>query len=243
MVISYRGQMGEITFIRHGQASFGKGDYDVLSGRGREQSAISGRYLAQCGHRFNSAYCGTLSRQKDTADIILRSMEESGAVPRLSQDKGFNEYQSDEIIHHYIPLVVAEDAALVPLLEKIFTDRRSFQMIFERVIAKWVAGEDAAEGVEGWGAFRQRVGDSVNSIISANGRDGNAVVFSSGGVISALIQIATGMSPFEAMRLGWGLVNCSITRFRHGSSGLILHSFNNYAHFEVNNLREFITYR
>ena len=237
--------MGEITFIRHGQASFGKGDYDVLSERGGEQSAILARYIAESGIQYDAAYCGTLKRQQDTADIILRTMKESGAaaLPMLVQDQGFNEYQSDEIMRYYVPLVASEDAAMIPLLEKIFTDRKSFQLIFERVIAKWIAGESSSDSVEGWSKFRQRVDESIKSVISANGRDGNIVVFSSGGVISASVQIATGMSPYEAMRLGWGLVNCSLTRFRYGSSGLILHSFNNYAHFEMNNLRELITYR
>ncbi|HPS57493.1 MAG TPA: histidine phosphatase family protein [Spirochaetota bacterium] len=237
--------MGEITFIRHGQASFGKGDYDVLSEKGRDQSAIMARYLADCGMEFGAAYSGTLKRQKDTADIILQVMDSSGSVkvPQLVENEGFNEYHSDEIMRYYVPIVAAEDAAMIPLLEKIFTDRKSFQLIFERVISKWVAGESPSDGVEGWSRFRQRVDESLKSIINANGKDGNIVVFSSGGVISASVQIATGMSPFEAMRLGWGLVNCSLTRFRYGSSGLIVHSFNNYAHFEMNNLREFITYR
>lgn len=237
--------MGEITFIRHGQASFGKNDYDVLSETGKKQSAVLARLLSETGMHFNSAYSGTLKRQKDTADIILQTMKECGIVkvPQLEQDEGFNEYQSDEIIRHYIPIVVSEDKTLIPLLEKILTDKKSFQLIFERVIAKWVAGESPSDGVEGWLQFRQRVDDAVKSIIHSNGKDGNVVVFSSGGVISASVQIATGMSPYEAMKLGWGLVNCSITRFRYGSSGLVLHSFNNYGHYEVNNLRELITYR
>ncbi len=237
--------MGEITFIRHGQASFGKNDYDVLSETGRGQSAVLARHLVECGMQFDAAYCGTLKRQKDTADIILQTMTEYGTVkvPGLFQSEGFNEYQSDEIIHHYIPIVVDEDKSLIPLLEKILTDKKSFQLIFERIIAKWVAGESPSDAVEGWLQFRQRVDDAVNSIIRSNGKDGSIVVFSSGGVISASVQIATGMSPYEAMKLGWGLVNCSITRFRYGSSGLVLHSFNNYGHYEVNNLRELITYR
>lgn len=237
--------MGEITFIRHGQASFGRGDYDVLSETGREQAALLARYLADNGMRYDSVFCGTLNRHRDTADPIADHLKSTGslAVPGITYADGLNEYHSEEIIHHYMPIVIAEDRSLAPLLEKIYTDRKSFQIIFERIIAKWVAGEEQSDGVEGWAAFRLRVDEAVRSIKNNSGRDGHVLVISSGGVISATVQIATGISPFEAMRLGWGLVNCSLTRFKYGSSGLILHSFNSYSHFENNDSRKLITYR
>ncbi|MCF8967887.1 histidine phosphatase family protein, partial [Pseudomonas carnis] len=38
--------MGSIYLIRHGQASFGADDYDVLSPIGVEQAQVLGRHLA-----------------------------------------------------------------------------------------------------------------------------------------------------------------------------------------------------
>ncbi len=237
--------MGEITFIRHGQASFGRGDYDVLSDTGREQCLALACYLMNCGAAYDAAYSGTLNRQMDTADLVLEFFRgtKSLKVPWLRRLEGLCEYQSDSIMHHYVPLVVAEDSSLVPLLEKIYTDKRSFQVIFEKVMAKWLAGESLSHEVESWAGFRQRVMESINAIIAENVKGSRVVVFTSGGVTSAAVQIATGMSPYEAIRMGWGLVNTSFTKFRYGSSGLILHSFNSYPHLDLGKTKDLITYR
>ena len=237
--------MGEITFIRHGQASFGQDDYDVLSERGREQSELLAQYLADCGINFDAAYCGTLNRQKDTADIILQRLGDCGRVkvPGLVQDEGLNEYHSDALVRHYIPLLINEDRSVSRLLESIHTDKRSFQLIFEKVIGRWLSGESTADDVETWESFRQRVDASIRLITDSSDRGGNVVVFSSGGVISTAVQIATGISPEAAIRMGWELVNSSMTKFRFSGSGVTLHTFNSYPHFELNRLKELITYR
>lgn len=237
--------MGEIVFIRHGQASFGMGDYDMLSERGVEQAAILARYLAASGIVFDSAYSGTLKRQVDTAGLVFGILKEEGKakVPWLRRNENLNEYHSEEIMRHYVPILASEDASLLPLLEKIFTEKKSFQLIFERVMARWISGESGSDSVESWEEFRGRVDSSIKEIINENERGSRVAVFSSGGVISAAVQIATGMSPYEAIRAGWGLVNASVTKFRYGSSGLILHSFNSYQYLELNNSKDFLTYR
>lgn len=45
--------MGSIYLIRHGQASFGAENYDVLSPLGYRQSEALGDYLAQLGVSFD----------------------------------------------------------------------------------------------------------------------------------------------------------------------------------------------
>ena len=63
--------MPVVLLVRHGQASFGAEDYDVLSDTGREQSQVVGVELGRRGLRSPVAVCGSLRRQKDTADIAL----------------------------------------------------------------------------------------------------------------------------------------------------------------------------
>ncbi|NER60017.1 histidine phosphatase family protein, partial [Pseudomonas sp. MAFF212428] len=58
--------MGSIFLIRHGQASFGADDYDVLSPTGIAQSEALGDYLARLGLRLDRCVAGTLRRQQDT---------------------------------------------------------------------------------------------------------------------------------------------------------------------------------
>ena len=61
--------MGSIYLIRHGQASFGAENYDVLSPLGYRQSEALGDYLAQLGVSFaklqqNLMRCSDIMRLK-----------------------------------------------------------------------------------------------------------------------------------------------------------------------------------
>ncbi|NWD90503.1 phosphoglycerate mutase family protein, partial [Pseudomonas sp. K5002] len=50
--------MGSIYLIRHGQASFGADDYDVLSPIGVQQAQVLGRHLAELGLGFDRCLSG-----------------------------------------------------------------------------------------------------------------------------------------------------------------------------------------
>ena len=52
--------MGTLYLVRHGQASFGEVDYDVLSPLGRQQSVRLGEYFKYKGIGFEAAVSGTL---------------------------------------------------------------------------------------------------------------------------------------------------------------------------------------
>ncbi len=58
--------MGSIYLIRHGQASFGADDYDVLSPTGIRQAEILGDHLLNLGVRFDRVLSGGLRRQQHT---------------------------------------------------------------------------------------------------------------------------------------------------------------------------------
>ena len=83
-----------IYFIRHGQASFGSKDYDRLSGLGRDQALCLGEYLAGIGIAFDAAYCGSLRRQTETAEIVMRALKANPTVPPIDVVDDFDEYDS-----------------------------------------------------------------------------------------------------------------------------------------------------
>ena len=58
--------MSKLYFFRHGQASLGADNYDVLSSKGKEQAVALGTYLAQKNIQFDRVFVGPLDRQKDT---------------------------------------------------------------------------------------------------------------------------------------------------------------------------------
>ena len=77
--------MGSIYLIRHGQASFGADDYDVLSPTGIRQAEILGQHLAELGISFDRCLSGDLRRQQHTANSAL---EQFAAVGPAGADPG-----------------------------------------------------------------------------------------------------------------------------------------------------------
>ncbi|MBW1898934.1 MAG: histidine phosphatase family protein, partial [Deltaproteobacteria bacterium] len=79
--------------IRHGQASFGKENYDQLSKRGVDQSRILAEYLFGLGLRFDVLYAGTMKRHLETAEEFTRLYEKHNIqYPELKIFEEFNEY-------------------------------------------------------------------------------------------------------------------------------------------------------
>ena len=59
--------MAKIYLIRHGQASAGAENYDVLSPHGKVQAERLSAYFKNKGVFFDKIFTGPLERQKDTA--------------------------------------------------------------------------------------------------------------------------------------------------------------------------------
>jgi len=70
--------VGSIYLIRHGQASFGADDYDVLSPLGVRQAQVVGQHLLDLGLSFDRCLSGDLSRQQDTARHALARFSAAG---------------------------------------------------------------------------------------------------------------------------------------------------------------------
>ncbi|WP_371132554.1 histidine phosphatase family protein [Polaromonas sp.] len=73
--------MGTLYLVRHGQASFGADDYDVLSAMGHQQSVRLGEYFQHRGVTFDAALTGTLNRQIQTLAGICQGMGVEFAIP------------------------------------------------------------------------------------------------------------------------------------------------------------------
>ncbi|MDP2256404.1 MAG: histidine phosphatase family protein [Polaromonas sp.] len=66
--------MGTLYLVRHGQASFGADDYDLLSPLGQQQAVRLGEYFKYKGLTFEAALTGTLTRQRQTLAGICQGM-------------------------------------------------------------------------------------------------------------------------------------------------------------------------
>ncbi len=74
--------MGILYMIRHGQASFGSANYDLLSETGVLQSRILAEYLLTVGLTPDALYSGAMERQKDTAGAKRILKEYAGRTVR-----------------------------------------------------------------------------------------------------------------------------------------------------------------
>jgi broad specificity phosphatase PhoE len=236
--------MSDLYFIRHGQASFGKDEYDKISETGDIQSGLLAQYLYDSGIIFDSVYSGTLERHNHTANhFISYYAEKKSFPPELKLMDGLNEYNSKEIIRRYLPVVLKEEPSLSAYLEDIYTDKKAFQKIFDAIMLRMVSGRYHFPDLETWPAFSGRVIAAVKKIMADNGRNKKIIIFTSGGPISAVIQLALGTSDEATMRLGWQMANTSITRFKYDDERTALHSFNNYPHLENVRHSGLITFR
>jgi len=77
--------MGELIFVRHGQASFGAQSYDKLSPLGEEQVQLLAAHWRETGE-----HSGALLRQRETAQILRPLVAEEAGSARIHT--GFNEY-------------------------------------------------------------------------------------------------------------------------------------------------------
>jgi broad specificity phosphatase PhoE len=230
--------------VRHGQASFGKENYDQLSEKGRKQCEILAEYLVRTGLSFDAVYAGDMLRQKDTAgEMVAVYRANKRTLPDLCVMTEFNEYSSRDIIMAHIHDVAQEDPGLKSDLENLYIDKKAFQRVFEKIMTRWISGEAEKPGVVRWQDFRERVQSGLRKVMMENGRKKNILICTSGGPISAAVQMALGLSDEKALRIAWHLVNTSVTTFVYDGDRVELTAFNHTAHLELLNDSEWITYR
>ena len=201
--------MGQILVVRHGQASFGAADYDVLSATGEEQARVLGRALA--GLAPDLVVHGSLVRQRRTAELAA---EAAGWVAPLRQDPRWNELES---LSQFA--IVSGDTPDV-------TDRAAFQEWYEAAMARWTGGEHDHDYAESYGGFTAR----ANAALADLADEGTVVAVSSGGPIAAIATALLDGSAATYRRLLPGIVNTGITRVIAGRRGLTLLSFNEHQH-------------
>lgn len=213
--------MGQILLVRHGQASFGADDYDVLSEAGWAQGRLLGKSLAGLGVTPTAIVRGDLRRHRETAEAMVEAAGWTG--PEVRVDAGWDEFD-------HVGLVAA-----YPELPEGPLDRRAFQQVFERATERWTSGlvEDYPET---YAAFVARVLGSLDAAAAQAGPGATVVVVTSGGTI-AVVAAALADPDADAAtaarlwsRFNTVLVNSSVTRVVVGSTGARLLTFNEHTH-------------
>ncbi len=93
--------MGAIYLVRHGQASFGAENYDLLSPLGEEQSRFLGRWMRDTGQPLSQVVLGTATRHRQTAEHCLQVF--GGDSGEWQVERGFDEFDHHEVLVRYRP--------------------------------------------------------------------------------------------------------------------------------------------
>ncbi|MDX1982553.1 MAG: histidine phosphatase family protein [Bryobacteraceae bacterium] len=215
--------MSTLTLVRHGQARAFEQDSDRLSELGEQQARLLGEWWAARGVRFDEVYCGTLERQRRTAELA------GHAAPIVNP--AWNEYDA-----HGVLAMAAREDRFTGLLADYERHRwtpeanRYFQRVFEAAMTQWVSGELASREVESWEDFRGRVTTALLGIIERQASGLRVLVVTSGGPIGACVQHALGAPPEKALELNWRVRNSSISDFLFRNGRISLDSFNTLPH-------------
>ena len=221
--------MSVVLLLRHGQASFGAADYDVLSPRGEHQSTVLGEELLRREVEVDQVWSGTMQRQQRTAAIATKA---AGIDLARTVDERWNEYDHLGLVEH----LVARGPDGAPVAP------RDFQRILDQALHDWIVGSHEAGATGSFRQFTERIRDVLGQLVSGLGRGETAAVFTSGGVISAVCAELLGLPPQGFLAMNRVVVNAGVTKLVHGRSGTSLVSFNEHGHFDGPG-KELLSYR
>lgn len=214
--------MPAIYLLRHGQASFGADDYDVLSERGARQAAVAGRALARRGLVEPIVVSGSLRRQRDTALVAADVLGVEVSPP----DERWNELPAHELVEARLG-GPGSSAGLTSL---------EFQSHLDVAMAEWIDGDSAD-----WRRFSDGALAALSDLGASVPSGSAAVVVTSSGVTAAVCGRLLGTGAAGVIALNRVSINASITTIAASSRGLSLVAFNDHAHFLAD--RELLTNR
>ena len=221
--------MGTLYLVRHGQASFGAEDYDVLSAMGHQQSLRLGEYFKYKGVSFEAVLTGTLRRHTQTFEGIAEGL---GLRPEPLPWPGLNEYDSAAVIAaiHPHPLEKADTPELY---------RHHFRLLRDG-LAQWMAGVVSPRGMPSYNDFVAGVTGALDHI--RGHYDGNVLLVSSGGPISTAVGQVLGTSPETTIELNLRIRNCSVTEFAFTPKRHMLLTYNTLPHLDAPEYASWVTY-
>lgn len=217
--------MSVLLLVRHGQASWGADDYDVLSDLGHEQSRVVGKHLASVGVTPSRVWSGGLRRHDETATSALSA---AGWDADVVTDRGWSEFDHVELVRRYDEATSGDPRR-----------PRDANAFFDAAVARWTAGENDADYTESFPAFAERVDSALRDALGSLGSGETGVVFTSGGAIARVAAALWEMGVPQWARVNAVLLNTGVTKLVTGSRGVNLVSVNEHAHLNG----ETLTYR
>ncbi|MFT5573839.1 MAG: broad specificity phosphatase PhoE [Cryomorphaceae bacterium] len=233
--------MSTIYLIRHGQASFGQQNYDLLSELGEAQASRLGKQLAKRLPVFDAVVLGTMKRHQQTAENCMAGFGQSLDALSPTYLNGWNEYDHQDILAQFSPEFATAEG-MTSFIARQENPKQVFETAFNDAFNRWMSGQHDSDYVESWSAYSERIHAALRSTRELGMTHNNIAVFTSGGPISLVSQHLLGVPAENIMQMNWTLMNCAVTKVVATSSRVFVASLNEHTHFEGAEYKRFITY-
>ena len=239
--------MAAIYLVRHGQASFGKANYDKLSDKGEKQAEILGEFW-QDTPLSNNIYRGNLLRHRQTLENFY--VGHQSTHPEITIEHGFNEFNHMQVLERFDEKW--QDPYFMESIDLTNQDaNKIFQQEFSDAMRRWVNGEHH-DYDESWIEFKARcvnaLADAIEKSLASskeqrsNPEQGDIYIFTSGGAIAVLVQHVLGLTDDMALKLNQRIRNASVTKLLYSQDKLSLDYFNHFS-FLSQRGEQWVTYR
>lgn len=223
-----------LLMVRHGQASFGKANYDELSERGHLQAYHLGLWLADHQHQFSHVRIGAMVRHQETLDGIAKAYQERGlSLPKAEIDADLNEFDHSSVFAAFMQKNA--DTAIVKAAASGET-RATGAMVYEALLA-WM-NNSLGDLPESWNTFGTRARQAATRLHDVT--EGETLVISSGGLISRIAQAALEVPDHRAIDLNISLRNSALSEFHARDKQWRLGMWNALPH--LHNAKDMWTY-
>jgi broad specificity phosphatase PhoE len=239
--------LSNIYLVRHGQAGT-RDSYDSLSELGRRQSRLLGEHFVSQGIQFTSAYAGTMSRQKQTAEEVRAAYIEMGvSFPEVVIESGWDEFDLNQVYREIAPRLCEEDSEFRSDYEAMRDEvrasagaqdaqvHRRWRPCDTKVVETWIEGRYPYGG-ETWEQFCERVA-ACPLKSGETQRDANIAVFTSATPTAIWAGLALDITGDRVRQLAGVLRNSSYTLLHLRGEALRLFSFNEVPHLLLPDLR------
>ena len=211
--------MPEIYFIRHGQASFGSENYDNLSNLGKRQSKIVGSYFKKIDLTFDRIISGTLNRQLQTCNHIIKEISFSNDPEKTIL---LNEYNVRSVLLGYV--------GNRDLTKEEKFDEKIHFILLKKAITAWSKNKIKLAKADTWVNFQKRGLDVLNNVSKFNNK--RTLVISSAGTISMIIAQILELPERQFVNFHLQLYNTGFSKVIFDKNGAYLSLFNSVAHLE-----------
>lgn len=179
---------------------------------------------------------GPMVRHRQSAEAFAEGF--SHPFDTMALD-GLAEFDHENVLEVYRP-EFADKVVMARFLASTPSPRQAFHQIFTDAVNRWHDGRFDNEYTESWPCFKGRV---LTAFDQMRDERGDALVFTSGGVVSVMVQKVLALTDTHCFAINATIHNSSVTRLLYRADETSLHSFNSTAHLDVHDDAALLTYR